>query len=156
MSAPRPIPELGLTTIDLVELSDLAWTMVDPDGEHEQLEQAWVASLPRQWPPPADLVALRARLAEAVGALRTAGQAPVLEIVAAVVLHLASHPERQRAEPAVIGEALRAQFGDRMPAEIAAWLSERRAVEPRRRSHGARTPRRHLHSRPPRAPDAGA
>jgi len=28
--------------------------MLDPDGEHEALEQAWTAALPNGWPPTVD------------------------------------------------------------------------------------------------------
>jgi hypothetical protein len=40
VSMPIPVPGGPLSTIDLVEPSDLAWTMLDPDGEHEALGAA--------------------------------------------------------------------------------------------------------------------
>jgi len=156
MNSPAPTPEDRPSTVDIVELSDLAWTIVDPDAEHEQLEQAWTAALPHDWPPPADLQELRVRLTEAVEALRSAGQPPLLEIVSAAVIYLASHPERRRVEQAVVGEALREEYRGDLPPEIDDWLARQPVAAPRQRPHGAPAPRRHYHSRPPEAPERRA
>jgi hypothetical protein len=153
MSPAAPPPEGGLTTIELVELSDLAWTIVDPDGEHEQLEQAWIAALPNDWQQPADTQVLSTRLAETVRALRPFGQTPLPEIVSAAVLYLAAHVERRRVEEAVIGEALHERYGAEMPVEIAGWLARRPTPALSARRHGARARRRHFHTRPPAAPE---
>ena len=47
---------------ELIELSDLAWTIVNSDGEHESIERAWTAALPDDWAPAAGVEELRARL----------------------------------------------------------------------------------------------
>jgi hypothetical protein len=155
MSSPDPAPEDRPSTIDVVELSDLAWTIVDPGGEHEQLELAWSAALPRDWPPPADLGELRTRLREVTDALSPVAGRALLEVVAAAVAYLAAHPERRRVERAVIGEALREEFPEDLPPELAEWLARRAPAAPHQRGHGAATPRRHIHSRPPEPPDEG-
>jgi hypothetical protein len=146
-------PEDRPSTIQLIELSDLAWTIVDPDSEHEQLERVWTSALPHGWPPPADVQQLRARLTEVVDALRPGAEAGLLELVAAVIVHLAGHPERRRLEQAVIGEALRDAYAADVPAEITTWLAAHPSPAPHTRHHGAPAPRRHMHSRPV-APDA--
>jgi hypothetical protein len=147
-------PEDRPSTIELIELSDLAWTIVDPDGEHEQLERAWSSALPHGWPPPADIEQLRARLTEVADALRPGAEAGLLELVAAVIVYLAGRPERRRVEQVVFGEALREAYAEEVPAEITTWLATHPSLAPHTRHHGAPAPRRHVHSRPPAAPDA--
>jgi hypothetical protein len=140
-----------LTDIDLVELSDRAWGLVDPDAEHEAEEQAWVALLPVGWPPIATLEELCARLEESVQALVPPAPAIPLRAVAAVMAFLAAHPERR--DDAVLSDALREAFpsGD-LPAGVASWLDERRRTPlAGRRGHGAAHPRRRFRTRPPTA-----
>lgn len=146
-------PEDRLNTIELVELSDLAWTIIAPDGEHEEHERAWTTALPHGWPPPADREELRAWVTQIADALRPAGADGLLELVAAVIVYLAAHPERRGVEQAVIGEALREAYAQDVPAEITAWLARHPSPAPRARPHGALARRRHLHSRPPAKPD---
>ena len=50
--------------IELIELSDLAWTIINSDGEHESLERAWTEALPRDWAPAEGVDELRARLSQ--------------------------------------------------------------------------------------------
>jgi hypothetical protein len=139
-----------LTDIDLVELSDLTWGLVDPDGEHEAEEQAWTALLPVGWPPVATVEELCARLEEIVQALVPPAPAVPLRAVAAVMTFLAVHPERRGGDQAVLVDAMREAFPSGVLApEVAAWLDERRQAPPaRERAHGAPDPRRHFHSRP--------
>jgi hypothetical protein len=149
MSMPIPAPEGPLSTIDLVALSDLAWTMLDPDGEHEALEQAWTAALPNDWPPAIDNEELQARLKEAATRLRPAGDDALLELVATVIGYLAAHPDRRHVDQAVVAEAVHGQYGAGPPDDIARWLARRTPPRAHNRRHGAPKPRRHLHSRPP-------
>jgi len=137
-----------LTDIDLVELSDRAWGLVDPEAEHEAEEQAWVTLLPVGWPPIATLEELCARLEEIVQSLVPPAPAIPVRAVAAVMAFLAAHPERR--DEAVLSDALREAFpsGDLL-AGVAGWLDERRRTPlAQRRGHGAAQPRRHFHTRP--------
>ncbi|HEX6020698.1 MAG TPA: hypothetical protein VFZ00_01800, partial [Solirubrobacter sp.] len=84
-----------LTDLELVELSDRAWEIVDPEGAHEAEEQAWTALLPTGWPPLATLEELRAHLEEIVQTLDPPAPAVPLHAVAAVMTFLAAHPERR-------------------------------------------------------------
>ena len=95
--------------IELIELSDLARTMINSVGEHESIEQAWTAALPDDWAPAEGVDELRARLGEIAERLRGDGDGALLEVVSAVIVYLAAHPERRRVEQAVLGEALREQ-----------------------------------------------
>jgi hypothetical protein len=139
------------TNIELIELSDLAWTIVDPDGEHEPLEQDWIAAMPHDWPPPEAPEELRERLAVVTATLRTAGNAGLLRVVAAVTVHLAGHPELRRPDPALITAALRAEYPAGIPAEIEAWLARRPAPAAHERSHGAPVRQPRVNGRPPLA-----
>lgn len=149
------ISENQPTLIELIELSDLAWTIIDADGEHESLEQAWTAVLPRDWAPAEGLEELRARLDEVKYGLRAAGDRALLDVVSAVIVYLAAHPDRRRAEQAIIGEALREEYGQGLPDEITDWLAEQPSLTAHFRAHGARASRRHFHTRPPIPPDGG-
>jgi hypothetical protein len=86
--------------------------------------------------------------------LQSAGGAVLLEVVSAVIVYLAAHPDRRRVEQAVIGEALRERYGRNVPADLSEWLAgqPRPAAAPRR--HGARARQRHFHARPV-APEDG-
>jgi hypothetical protein len=143
------------SVIELIELSDLAWTIVDPDGEHESVEQAWTAALPDDWAPAEGVEELRGRLGQVTDTATGDGDAALLEVVAAVVVYLAAHPGRRRVEQAVIGEALREEYGEDVPGEIADWLARHPSLAAHPRRHGAPAPRRHLRSRPPVAPEGG-
>ena len=140
---------------ELIELSDLAWTIVNSDGEHESIERAWTAALPDDWAPAAGVEELRARLSQMTDQLRSAGDAGLLEVVVAVVVYLAAHPERRRVEQTVIGEALREEYGDRVPDEVVNWLATQPSITPHPRHHGALPRQRHFHSRPPPPTEAG-
>ena len=138
-----------LNDSDLIELSDFAWGLVDPEGEHEAEEQAWVALLPMGWPAVATVEELSARLGEVVRALVPPSPAVPLRVVATVMAFAATHPDRR--DEAVLPDALGEAFpGGVLPDEVAAWLADRRGRPPaRRRSHGASHPRRHFHTKPP-------
>lgn len=141
---------MPLTDIDLVELADLAWELVDPEGAHEADEQAWTALLPAGWPPIATIPELSTRLEEIVQALVPPAPAVPLRAVAAVMAFLAAHPGHRGGDEAVISEALSEAFpAGELPADLAAWLdNRRRSPSARRRAHGARHPRRHFQTRP--------
>ncbi len=139
--------------IELIELSDLAWSIIDPTGAHEAIEQVWTAALPEDWAPAVGIDDLRIRLGEIAGRLSRDGDRALLEVASAVIVFLAAHPDRRRIEQAVIGEALREEYGDSKPDWIADWLARRDGPAARVRAHGADAPRRHFHSRPPVAPD---
>jgi hypothetical protein len=62
----------------------------------------------------------------------------LLEVVSAAVVYLATYPDSRRVEQAVIGEALREEYGDRLPQEIADWLAGQPSLTARLRPHGAR------------------
>jgi len=100
------------------------------------------------WAPAAGVEELRARLSLITDRLRRAGDAALLEVVVAVVVYLAAHPERRRVEQAVIGEALREEYGDRVPDEVVDWLATQPSITPHPRHHGARPQQRHFRSRP--------
>jgi hypothetical protein len=139
--------------LELIDLSDLAWTIINSNGEHESLEQAWTAALPRDWAPAEGVDELRARLSQITDRLPAAGDRALLMVLSAVIVYLAAHPERARVEKAVISEALREEYGENLPEEIEDWLARQPSVTARFRAHGARARRRHFHSRPPTAPE---
>ncbi len=143
-----------LSNTELIELSDLTWTIIDSGGEHESLEQAWSDALPADWAPAEGVERLRARLGQITDALNGAGDAGLLEVVSAVILYLAGHPDKRRLEPAVIGEALREEYGAHPPLAITSWLAREPHVTAHTRRHGAPARRRHLRSRPPAPPEA--
>ena len=132
--------------IELIELSALAWTIINSDGEHDSIERAWTAAQPDDWTPAEGVDELRIRLSEISDLLQAAGETALLEVVSAVIVYLAIHPDRRRVEHAVIGEALNEQYGEALPGEIAAWLARQPSPAAHRRHHGARA--RHFHSRP--------
>ena len=92
--------------IELIELSALAWTIINSDGEHDSIERAWTAAQPNDWTPAEGVDELRIRLSEISDLLQAAGETALLEVVSAVIVYLAIHPDRRRVEHAVIGEAL--------------------------------------------------
>ena len=141
--------------IELIELSDLAWTTINSTGEHEAIEQAWTAALPDDWAPAEGVEELRARLDEIKETVRSDGDAVLLDVLSAVIVYLAAHPERRRVEQAVIGEALREEYGEDLPDEIAEWLTGEPGLAALLRHHGAPAPRRHFRTRPPVAPEGG-
>jgi hypothetical protein len=143
------------TVIELIELSDLAWTIINSDGEHESLERAWTEALPRDWAPAEGVDELRARLSQITDRQRGADDRALLEVISAVIVYLAARPDRRRVEQAVVGEALREEYGEEVPGEIAAWLARQPSLAAHLRPHGTEAPRRHFHSRPPAAPEDG-
>jgi hypothetical protein len=141
-----------LSDIDLVELSDIAWQIIDPGGDHEAEERTWTALLHAGWPPLPTLADLRAHLDEIVTAVSPPAPAVPLRAVAAVMAFLAAHPQRRDVDEALLIDALHETFGADIPADVAAWLDNRRtSSEPRRRRHGAPQPRRT--DAPPTSPD---
>lgn len=144
-----------LNDLDLVELSDLAWGVVDPEDGYEAEEVAWVALLRAGWPPIAGDQELRLRLRSLAEALAPRAPAVPLRVVAAVMAFLAADPQRRNGA-AVVTDALREEFSDgELPGDVAEWLdARRRSPSPHRRRHGARRPQRHFHGRPavPSAP----
>ena len=140
---------------ELIELSDLAWTIVDADGEHESIEQAWTAALPDDWAPGAGLDELRMRLDQVTETVKGNDHAALPGVVAAVIVYLAAHPQRRRPEQALIVEALRDEYGEHLPDEVAAWLARQPSRTAHVRHRGPRTRRRYLHSPPPASTDGG-
>jgi hypothetical protein len=139
-----------LSDIDLLELSDMAWQVIDPDGDYEGEEQAWATHLHTAGPPLAGLEELRTQLDELVSALSPPAPAVPVRAVAAVMAFLAAHPDRHDLGEALLMDALHDAFGADLPGDVMAWLSARRAQPgPRRRGHGAAQPRRTLGRRSP-------
>jgi hypothetical protein len=134
-----------LNDIDLIALSDAAWEVIDPEGEYEGEEQVWTARLLSGAPTSASLDELRTHLDRLVAMLSPAAPAVPLRAVAAVTVFLAAHPDRHDLGEGLLQDALHDAFGTSPPAEVAKWLSDRRAqAGPHRRAHGARQPRRTL------------
>ena len=140
----------SLTPIDLVELSDLAWTLVDPTGAHDEEERLWIAALPHDWPPPQAPDQLQERLDETVAALRPAADVGRLELVVAAMCFLAAHRQRRVLDEGLFQDAIREAYGEqRPPGEAGRALAERaEALTAHSRGHGARRSRRHYHGRP--------
>jgi hypothetical protein len=133
----------ALSDLDLVALSDRAWDIVDPAGAHEAEEQTWTVRLRRDWPPLQTADDLRGHLDQLAATVQPSPPAVPLRAVAAVMVFLAEHEERRDTGDAVLGEALRAAFGDGTPADVAAWMAQRRrSPEAQRRGDGAAHPRR--------------
>lgn len=132
-----------VNNIDLIALSDAAWQVVDPDGEHEGEERAWSAAIEREGPPIRSLQELRGHLDGQVAALAPQAAAAPLSAVAAVMVFLAAHPDRHDRGGALLGDALRNVFGSTLPAQLASWLAAWHAKPgAHRRTHGAPHPRR--------------
>jgi hypothetical protein len=81
--------------IDLVELSDVAWQVLDPDGDHEAVEQTWTAHVCAGRPPLPSDADLRTRVEQIATAVSPPAPAVRLRAVAAVMAFLAAHPERR-------------------------------------------------------------
>lgn len=136
--------------LDLLALSELAWETVDPEGDHEAQEQAWTVALHEDWPPIETAQQLRARLNEIADAISWPPPAVHPRALVALMVFLGEHPQRRQVEEAMLDDALDDAYPDGLPADIAAWLAERRQTPAaHRRTHGARQPRRHSDTRPP-------
>lgn len=132
-----------LTDIDLVELSDLAWELLDPGDEHEAQEEAWTALLRPDGSALTTTDELRAHLDGLVERLTPTPPWIPLRAVAALMAFLAEHPERTDLGEALLCDALREELGPEPPADVARWReARRRSPAARLRSHGAPHPRR--------------
>jgi len=132
-----------LSTIDVVELSDLAWTVVDPDGTHEAQENLWTSGLPRGWPPPRSLEELRRILADEVTAQSDAGNVARLKLVATLMCFLAEHPLERPPDEALLHAALESS-GGHWPADVEKELAARAAkLDAHVRARLAHHPYRH-------------
>jgi hypothetical protein len=130
---------------DLLELSDQAWTVVDPEGEHEAEERRFVEALlvePKDGFPLSGDTELRTHLATTVESVAGDRIRPHLQAVTAVIAFLSRHPERRLLDEGVLSEALHDAFTDGIPAPIAAWLRTRPELteppEPEPRAPGPR------------------
>lgn len=130
---------------DVVELSDQAWTVVDPEGEHEAEERRFVEVLltdPEGGFPLSGDSELRTHLATTVESVAGDRIPAHLQAVTAVITFLARHPERHSLDEGVLSEALHDAFTDGIPASIAAWLRTRPELaeppEPEPRAPGPR------------------
>jgi hypothetical protein len=136
--------------LDLLALSELAWDIVDPEGDHEAQEQAWTVALHEDWPPIETAQQLSARLNEIADAISWPPPAIHPRALVALMVFLAEHPHRRRVEEALLADALDDAYPDELPGDMVAWLAERRQTPAaHRRTHGARQPRRHSDTRPP-------
>jgi hypothetical protein len=123
MMEPQP-----LNQNDVVELSDQAWTVVDPEGEHEAEERRFVEVLlkgPAGGFPLSGDSELRAHLATTVESVAGDLVPAHLQAVAAVITFLARHPERRSPDERVLGEALHDAFPRGIPPSVADWLRTR-------------------------------
>jgi hypothetical protein len=128
----------------LVELSDEAWTVVDPEGEHEAEERRFVEVLvdPEGGFPLSGDSELRARLAATVESVAGDRIPAHLQAVSAVIAFLSRHPERRLLDEGVLSEALHDAFTEGIPASVTAWLRTRPELteppEPEPRAPGPR------------------
>lgn len=142
------------TELDLLALSELAWDILDPEGDHEAQEEVWTAALHEDWPPIETVEELRVRLTEIVDAIAWPPPAVHSRILVALIVFLAEHPERRRLEEATLADALDAAYPRGLPDDVAAWLDQRRQTPvAHRRTHGARHPLRRFDARPPQPED---
>jgi len=142
--------------LDLLALSELAWDIVDPQGDHEAQEQQWTAGLHEDWPPLDGVQELRARLNEIVETIEWLPPLVDPRVLVALMLFLAEHPQRRLIEDATLADALHDAYPDGLPDDIAAWLAERQQTPAaHRRAHGAPQPRRHP-TRPPLPEDTSS
>lgn len=133
----------ALTDIDLLELSDLAWDLIDPGDEHDAQEHAWIELLRPDGSALSTVDDLRAHLDGLVERLTPSPPWIPLRVVAAVMVFLADRPERTDLGEALLFDALREAFGAEPPDDVATWLdTRRRSPQPRFRTHGAAHPRR--------------
>ena len=140
--------------LDLLALSELAWDIIDPEGDHEAQEQAWTAALHQDWPPIETVEELAARLKEIADAIAWPPPAVDPGILTALIVFLAGHPGRCRIEEATLFDALHDAYPAGLPADITRWLAEREHTPAaHRRTHGARHPLRHVDARPLRPED---
>lgn len=130
--------------LDLLALSELAWEIVDPEGDHEAQEQIWTAALHVDWPPIETAEKLQVRLNEIADAIAWSPPAVHPRALVALMVFLAEHPQPRRTEEAALADALNDAYPNGLPPDMAAWLAERRQTPAaHRRSHGAPRPRRH-------------
>jgi hypothetical protein len=143
-------PSGSLSPLDLVELSDIAWTAADPAGAHEDEERLWVALLPHDWPATTSMDELRNRLAEVVAALETSADPGRLRLVAILMCFAAAHPEHRQLDEGSVQAALEEAFGRQpLPSDIGGVLAQRAAaLDAHVRAHAARHPARHARHRP--------
>jgi hypothetical protein len=130
---------------DMVELSDRAWTVVDPEGEHEAEERRFVELLlvdPEGGFPLSGDGELRTHLTATVESVAGDRIPPHLQAVAAVITFLAHRPERRSPDEGVLGEALHEAFPHGIPPSVADWLRARPELseppEPEPRAPGPR------------------
>ena len=137
-------------SIDLIQLSDLAWTAVDPDGAHEDEEALWAAALPRSWSSPRSPEDLATVLAGVVTALSGTTHPARLKLVAAAMCFLAGHPAPRALDEALLREALHEAFAaDGVPSDVAVELSIRAArVDAHVKARAARHPASRIHHHP--------
>ncbi|MGA2319368.1 MAG: hypothetical protein ABSG95_01325 [Solirubrobacteraceae bacterium] len=140
----------GFNELDLLALSELAWDIVDPEGDHEAQEHIWTVALAEDRPAIATTQELRARLNEIADAGSWPPPAVHPRALVALMVFLAENPQRRRIEEAVLADALHDAFPDGLPPDMEAWLAERRQTPAAHtRTHGASQPRRHSDTRPP-------
>ncbi len=138
-----------LSSIDVVELSDFAWTVVDPDGAHEADENLWTRALPRDWPPPRSVDELRRMLAETVSAVGDAANAGRLKIVATLMCFLAEHPASRTLDETVLHEALEEAGAGHAPGDVEKELAARAArLDAHIRARTTRHPEQRAHGHP--------
>jgi hypothetical protein len=142
--------EVSLMTVPalLVELSDEAWTILDPVGLHEEEERRWIESLASDAAPHATLRQLDASLERIADSF---GSEPVpARLVALLMTFLAAHPEVGELSEGVLHDALADRYaGGGLPVDIEGFLGRRRSMpDAVVRRHGAPRARRSFHSKP--------
>lgn len=138
-------------SLDLVALSDIAWSVVDPLGIYEQEERSWVELLPSPAPPAESTKALASSLDAVVATLADRADAGRLRLIVALMCFLAAHPEHRELDEGLIQAALEEAFApDAVPAEIAAALEQRAdALDARVRVRPSRHPAPHAERQRP-------
>lgn len=139
----------GERELDLVELSDRAWEVIDPIGLYEEEERHWVEALTAEGRSIAGLPALGRRLERVAETVGSPHDHVPTRLTALLMEFLASHEEIHELSDGVLHDAIEDSYAPtEVPPDIAAFLAERRdALDAHVRGHGAEHPRRRFHSK---------
>ena len=137
---------------DLTELSDRAWSVIDPLGLYEEEKRRWVTAIAPDGTIVDGLSALCDHLGRVADAIGSPHDPVPARLIVLVMTFLAAHPETHDLSDGVLRDAIAEAYPAGRPApEIAAFLARRAELrDARNRSHGATEPRhRYRAARPP-------